>query len=564
MPDTEKKADQSAETPAKKTGIAALDDLFQPFNRSDMPGLVVGVAHHGKTIYRRGFGLASVQHGIINTPATRMRIGSTSKHFTCLAALLLAEDGKLDVDAPANTYLPELPTLEGMPTLRQFMMHTSGYRCSLDLSTLGNGMALSPTGWHLKTLVRQREVNFKPNHGQMYCNGGYHLLSIAIDRVAGMSYEQFLKTRILEPLGMHDTEGNPSDQLMLPGLAALHLPIPGGGWRRGSFGGTDIRGEGNMVSTVDDMLRWLAHLNGPKIVGNAETWRQMFEPATLANGLKSVYSLGLNRHAYRNVEVIQHSGGVVGGNSQMITVPKHGLDIAIMVNGAPASAAELAFKVIDAILGDDVLGAPATPLASLERFRHLVGASYHGPSGMLLGFGEAGDKLGLRFMHSQPFPILRDEGHRLFAGFEHVAIGPLELDAKDLAANGDGNAPDTITLVESGYPLVLHRVPATAPAIKDVGKALVGTYASNDLAATAVIEFEDDNLVMRLRGDYSAEQRILVDAYSTTAFGLRDPEAIGMGTGLTIEGDIRNGLAPAFRVDSLRARHVRFDRVSAA
>ncbi|MCA3800299.1 serine hydrolase domain-containing protein, partial [Burkholderia sp.] len=95
--------------------VTQLDALFARFNKCDEPGLVVAVAHQGEVLYRRGFGMASLEHGVANTPATRLRIGSTSKHFTCLAALLLAEDGKLDIDAGIRTYLPELPLLAGDP-----------------------------------------------------------------------------------------------------------------------------------------------------------------------------------------------------------------------------------------------------------------------------------------------------------------------------------------------------------------------------------------------------------------------------------------------------------------
>jgi len=92
-----------------------LDALLEPYNKADQPGLVVGVALRGDALYRRGFGLASIEHGTINTPATRMRIGSTSKHFTCLAALLLAEEGKLDVDAGIRTYIPEHRSSPAIP-----------------------------------------------------------------------------------------------------------------------------------------------------------------------------------------------------------------------------------------------------------------------------------------------------------------------------------------------------------------------------------------------------------------------------------------------------------------
>ena len=75
-----------------------------------------------------------------------MRIGSTSKHFTCLLALLLAEDGKLDIDAPIRTYIPELTGPGGEPTLRQLMQHRGGSRCYLDIGFIGHGMSVPPAG----------------------------------------------------------------------------------------------------------------------------------------------------------------------------------------------------------------------------------------------------------------------------------------------------------------------------------------------------------------------------------------------------------------------------------
>ena len=117
-------SESAAPDTAAKTGVAALDDLFQSVNRSDAPGLVVGVAHHGKTAYRRAFGLASVELSVANTPRTRMRIGPTSKHFTCLAALLLAKEGLIDIDASVRRYIPELPPRKAEPTLRQLMSNT--------------------------------------------------------------------------------------------------------------------------------------------------------------------------------------------------------------------------------------------------------------------------------------------------------------------------------------------------------------------------------------------------------------------------------------------------------
>jgi len=216
---------------APQTTPQKLDEIFKDVNRSDAPGLVIGVRQHGELLYRRGFGLASVELSVANTPWTRMRIGSTSKHFTSLAALLLAEDGKLDIDAGVRTYLPELPDLQPEATVRQLMSHTSGYRCYLDVSFLSDGMAIQPKGAALATQVRQTGVNFPPGERMIYCNGGYHMLSVIIERVSGVEFEKFLKDRIFDPLGMLDTASVPSDFNIERGAAGLYVPLPTGGYR---------------------------------------------------------------------------------------------------------------------------------------------------------------------------------------------------------------------------------------------------------------------------------------------------------------------------------------------
>lgn len=83
MPDDSRAIDASTQSVTEQ-----LDALFAPWGRTDEPGLVVGVVKDGRLIYRRGFGMASLEHGVANTPTTRMRIGSISKHFTSLLALL--------------------------------------------------------------------------------------------------------------------------------------------------------------------------------------------------------------------------------------------------------------------------------------------------------------------------------------------------------------------------------------------------------------------------------------------------------------------------------------------
>lgn len=534
----------------------AIDALLAPFDRSDAPGLVVAVHAHGRERYRRGVGMASVQHGIANTPATRMRIGSTSKQFTCLAALLLCEDRLLDLDAPINDFLPEAPCPRGAPTLRQLMNHTSGYRCTLDMGTLANGWARQPLAWQFDAFCRQREVNFAPGVAQMYCNGTYRALSVIIERLAGTTFAAFLRTRILEPLGMYDTEHVPSDDTMVPGLAAGHVASPDGGWMRGPVD-TDSLGEGGLVSTAADLARWMAHLRHPKIVGSDETWRRMLEPTVLANGVVSPYGLGIKRTSYRGVDVLHHSGAVTGFNSQILVAPAHALDIVVLVNGAAASASRIAEQILERALGDDAMSAPSSRPSS-DLYRHLIGRRYRSGDGLVLAFDDIDGTLGIGIANMARSAPLIDRGDDVAVGFDAVGQGPYAWRRGDLAPV-DSAAPPTLPIRISGEPALLERLdPPGGGTVADGVRH--GRYWSPDLLAEAEIVRDRDRLVLSLRGDYSAARTFDLEPFSATTFGAVD--RFSPDDRYVLDYDARDPRAPGFWIDTFRARRIRFDFVA--
>lgn len=534
----------------------ALDKLFEPVNRSDAPGLVVGVALGGVPVYRRAFGLASVEHGVANTVWTRMRIGSTSKHFTSLAALLLAEEGLLDLDAGVRRWLPELPEMaqetRQEPTLRQFMAHTSGLRDALDVGFLASGMTIKPQGESLAVQARQRNVNFAPGDKQIYNNGGYHLLSLAIERAAGMPFEQVLKERLFDPLGMRDTRSVPSDFEIHPGMATMHVARPQGGWRRGIFPSEEVRGEGAIVSTIDDMLRWLAHLRGPHEVGSEESWAQLTAPTRLNNGFINGYALGLQVERYRGLDVIHHGGTVIGGTCQMLTVPDHALDIIVIANGAQVSVAELANRIVDAVLGEEAFPLAPETMAECARYGALVGTTYATPSGdMVFGFGDAGGKLGFVVHNSPPIPV-REEGGSLWLDFSRIVTGPYRV-----AIAPDAPAPDTLELHDAGTVHALVRLPAP-PAAQEAGAGLVGRYRAHDLDADAELAFAGDELQLRVAGAFGPNLVVLkplsADLFAWNFTG----EMAALGGTLAVERE--EGRVTGLRMNTLRTRHMHFQR----
>ncbi len=341
------------------TFAATLDDIFAPIDSGNAPGGSVAVEIDGEIVYSRGFGLASIESGLANGPRTRGRIGSTTKQFTCLAVMLLAERGLVDVDAPLRQWIPELHPELPPVTVRQAMNHTAGLRCWVDLVMIASGVSAHfPESEVLPLIARQRGVQFEPGSRFLYSNTGARLLTLLIERVGGKPYDEFLREHIFVPLGMFDTCLPDSEYAMLPGLACPHIAT-GQGFRRGMMPGT-VRGEGGLVSTVHDLMRWTAFLRDPHI-GSAATWRDMLEPPHFAHG-EGTYALGLMDERHRGMRVVHHAGTVLGANSQLLVAPEHKLGLAILVNRSDVSATELGWKVLDALLGDKL--APAAPVAT--------------------------------------------------------------------------------------------------------------------------------------------------------------------------------------------------------
>ena len=557
-------AEKTEDRPAaeeKKTPAQQIDELFKDVNRSDAPGLTVGVAQRGQRIYHQGFGLACVQLGVANGRSTRMRIGSTSKHFTAVAALMLAQEGKLDLDAPVTRYLPELPALYEQATLRRLMSHVSGQRCYLDVNFVGNGRRLQPPGSALAAQVRQSELNFPVGNKFIYNNGGYHLLSICIERVSGLAFEKFVAQRIFEPMGMFATESAPDDFDLYPGLATLHVPKPGGGWRRGIFPTEEVRGEGGMISTVGDMLRWLEHLRkGNDTLLNDDSRGQLMRPALLNDGTSTQYALGLMVHPYRGVDVVHHGGGVIGGTCQMLTVPAHELDIVIITNGAAVSPIESAYKIIDLLLGDTL--APAVEMAKVADYATLIGTQYHASgSGMLIGFAEAADpakkeQLGLSLLGNPAVPLRRN-GERLELPIETMALGPFSVALAPLPA--EGTAPASLEIKEGSSSERFERLAATPPTAAEVAADLGGNYFSVEADASGTLVLDADGKIeMRMQGRVGS---IIYEVQPLSSDVLRlqakDPT---LPLVLIASIDRKNGKAAGMRLSSGRTRGLRFTR----
>ena len=422
-----------------------LDAVFDEFDSASGPGFVAGVSRPGVPDYRRAGGVMSIESGARNTEHTRMRIGSTTKQFTCFAVMLLTEEGRLRLDDDIRAHLPELPEYPRPVTIRQLMTNTSGLRCYLDLIGILAGFDRAVSGERARRLqLRQRSVNFRAGERLVYCNGGYLLLSLLIERVSGMRLGEFFATRIFEPLGMTRTTFEPDDSKLRSGAATLHQRHPDGSYHRGAIG-LPLAGDGAIESTAEDLLRWLRHMEAP-VAGLPTTWETMLAAGSDAD---HGYGFGLMHNTYRGVPIVEHGGTVFGGRCQALRVPEYGISLAIMSNASDVFPSQIAERVLDVLL-EGRLG-PGQVAASAESASAFAGTFYCEETGDVIRVvakdgraflaGESGDI---------PLYETSNGGLRTNAASLSVVLAGIELRGN--------NGFRAIDLREGGHRAVLRRI----------------------------------------------------------------------------------------------------------
>lgn len=335
-----------------ETASQVCDRLFSRFARPDSPGVAVAVTHRGKVIHQACYGMADMAHAAPLTPRSVIRIGSQTKQFTVLLALMLEAEGKLSMDDDVHRHLNWLPKFEAPITLGHLATNTSGMRDFLEALAYSGVPLAAPSTRDLarQVISRQTDLNFRPGDALIYCNTGFFLLADILEKVSGRSFDELLQERICGPLGMNDTRLMERDSDITPRLAAHHTRDENGRWTRAAWG-FPLGGEGGMISTLDDMVRWQLNLAAPK-VGSRELFQRMATPPAYANGATCPYAWGFVSGSYHGLRVVGHGGGVAGGRSESQRYPDADFGVVILGNLDEIAPYSLARRIADACLAD--------------------------------------------------------------------------------------------------------------------------------------------------------------------------------------------------------------------
>jgi CubicO group peptidase (beta-lactamase class C family) len=279
-----------------------VDRVFARFDRKDSPGCAVGIGQNGQQTYARGYGSANLEYDVPITPSTVFESGSVAKQFTASAIVLLAQDGKLGLDDDIRKYLPEVPDFGETIRIRHLLNHTSGLRDQwglLGIEGRGPGTQVHSPATTLDLVRHQKQLNFPPGTQYLYSNTGFTLLGVIVQRVSGQTLDEFTQARLFRPLGMTSTQWRDDFTEIVKGRATAYSGTAQTGFKT-DMPFTNITGNGGLLTTVGDLLKWNENLEHPNVGGSAYV-DSMQTRARLRNGRTITYALGLEVDSYNGV-----------------------------------------------------------------------------------------------------------------------------------------------------------------------------------------------------------------------------------------------------------------------
>ena len=315
--------------------------VAKAMDRFRVPGTAVGVVLDGAE-HHVTQGVTNVEFPLDVDDQTLFQIGSTTKTFTGTTLMMLVEEGKVDLEAPVQRYLPKftLPDKKAAAQLkvRHLVTHTGGFSGDY-FDDLGRGDdALRRTVARMKT----RTPQLTPvGEVWSYNNAGFYVLGRLLEEVSGQRYEQLVQSRVFEPLGMDMTFWFPEDvithktalghNLKLDGSLAIARPW---GLTRGA------NAAGGIASTVTDQLKYARFHLGDGRTGDgarllkAATVRRMQKPlAPIGWSLADSVGVTWLLDKIGSTQIVKHGGTVNGHMSEFLMVPAKGFALTVLTNG---------------------------------------------------------------------------------------------------------------------------------------------------------------------------------------------------------------------------------------
>ncbi|MDX1477823.1 MAG: serine hydrolase [Saprospiraceae bacterium] len=529
---------------------AAIDSLFTDWDHIESPGCAIGVVQNGELVYARGYGSADLEHDVPLGPHSVFYMASVSKQFVTFCILLLEEEGKIDLDAPIQTYLPDFPEYDAPLTTRHFIHHTSGVRDYLTLMGLKglDYMDDSDPEEVYELIKRQSELNFPPGERYLYSNSCYFMLAMIVERVTGQSIKEYAEEHVFGPLGMQRTHFHDDNTHLIKHRAFSYEPREDGGYRN-LIMRFDQVGSGGLYSCVEDMFLWDQNFYDNKLgKGGPEIMELMHTEGMLNNGERIEYAFGVSNGEYRGLRTVSHGGALAGYRTYLLRFPDQHTSIIFLGNRADADSGGNSYRIADIVLKDQ-LAAETEEMTAEEA---VVTSTAYIPESLEPYAGAYSVQPGVDFTAEIDGDTLRviqhwnDVSYAILPKDEHVFVIP-QSDVAFRFSDLQNNQAQMVIVKQGDSETECRRKLDFELRAADMPQ-YVGSYYSRDLDCNYEIYLENETLMIR-KPRQSPVELIFNDADT-------------FGDGRSAYTVWRNGNAIAgFRLDAGRVTNLKFVRV---
>lgn len=335
----------------------------------NVPGIAVGITKDGKTIYSKGHGVRSLKNNLSVDDKTLFGIASNSKGFTCFALAILADEGKLNWDDKVRKYIPEFTMYNPFVTdefnIRDLVTHRSGLGLGAgDLMFFPEGGPLTVQDIINNIRYLNPESSFRSKY--QYNNNMFIVAGEVIHRVSGLSWEEFIEQRILQPVGMRTSTASYNRVKNNKNIIDAHAPVNGKIEAIPHDWNATANAAGGIMSNIEDMLTWAKFLmnegvtiSGKRLISKKqlkELWSLQMPISIGSNNPYdsnfSGYGLGWFVSDVKGHLQVTHTGGLIGTVTQFILIPDMDLGIVVLTNQQSGAA----FNAISNTIKDSYLG----------------------------------------------------------------------------------------------------------------------------------------------------------------------------------------------------------------
>ena len=347
--------------PLSREPARRADQLLARYDDPSTPGGVVRVWRNGRVLYTKGFGMANLTYGIPYRPNTPTNIGSTSKQFTAFAVMLQVDRGLVSLDDDIRKHIPEIPDLGGTVRVRHLVSHLSGLREFLNLLHMTE--RLVGEDWIdraelIEIVQRQPKLQNVPGAEYNYNNTAFGLAAVIVERTSGKPFQVFLQDEVFAPLGMTRTVARTDRATIVPNSAPGYTPRASGFAEAIDLAGA--LGAGGIYTTVEDLQRWSENMLAPSPrVGTRAIFDQMMTAATLNDGNRTRYGMGLTVDEQRGLRRISHGGADNAHRSMLALYPTLNAGVSVQSNNA-SFVSSVAYDIASVFFNDAMTQVSAT------------------------------------------------------------------------------------------------------------------------------------------------------------------------------------------------------------